>query len=123
MSAVRSIRYETSVLPAEEEDDYEEDEEEEEEEEYEEGDDMEVDDTGVDEEVEDEEEEDEEEEEEGSSRPRRKDNSNYKGKKKEERIPFARVLPVADLPDDFDGEVLDGSTFLAMSKWVPLYPL
>jgi hypothetical protein len=32
------------------------------------------------------------------------------------KVPFNRVLPVAELPDDFDGEVLDGATFLALSK-------
>jgi hypothetical protein len=30
--------------------------------------------------------------------------------------PFNRALPVAELPDDFDGEALDGATFLALSK-------
>jgi hypothetical protein len=32
------------------------------------------------------------------------------------KVPFNRVLPVAELPEDFDGEVLDGATFLALSK-------
>lgn len=36
------------------------------------------------------------------------------------KVPFNRVLPVAELPDDFDGEVLDGATFLALSKLVGL---
>lgn len=31
-------------------------------------------------------------------------------------VPFNRALPVAELPDDFDGETLDGATFLALSK-------
>lgn len=34
-------------------------------------------------------------------------------------VPFNRALPVAELPDDFDGEALDGATFLALSKYVP----
>jgi len=32
-------------------------------------------------------------------------------------VPFNRALPVAELPDDFDGEALDGATFLALSKY------
>jgi len=31
-------------------------------------------------------------------------------------VPFNRALPVAELPDDFDGEALDGATFLALAK-------
>ena len=43
------------------------------------------------------------------------DNSGYTKK----RIPATRVLPVADLPDDFEGEATDGATFLALAKSVP----
>jgi hypothetical protein len=31
-------------------------------------------------------------------------------------VPFNRALPVAELPDGFDGEALDGATFLALAK-------
>ena len=37
-------------------------------------------------------------------------------KEKNDDAPFNRALPVAELPDDFDGEALDGATFLALSK-------
>ena len=37
-------------------------------------------------------------------------------KEKIDDAPFNRALPVAELPDDFDGEALDGATFLALSK-------
>ena len=37
---------------------------------------------------------------------------------REKKIPASRVLPVADLPDDFEGEALDGATYLALAKWV-----
>ena len=37
-------------------------------------------------------------------------------KKKNDDAPFNRALPVAELPDDFDGEALDGATFLALAK-------
>jgi hypothetical protein len=37
-------------------------------------------------------------------------------KTRNDDTPFNRALPVADLPDDFDGEALDGATFLALSK-------
>jgi hypothetical protein len=45
------------------------------------------------------------------------------GRKKSRRearddVPFNRALPVAELPDDFDGEALDGATFLALAKYV-----
>jgi hypothetical protein len=38
--------------------------------------------------------------------------------RQKQRVPGNRVLPVAELPDDYDysGEVLDGATFLALSK-------
>jgi hypothetical protein len=37
-------------------------------------------------------------------------------KTRNDDTPFNRALPVAELPDDFDGEALDGATFLALSK-------
>jgi len=48
-------------------------------------------------------------------------NEEPKGTKKTRKeanddIPFNRALPVAELPDDFDGEALDGATFLALAK-------
>lgn len=42
--------------------------------------------------------------------------SQNKDRNSKDKVPFNRVLPVAELPDDFDGEVLDGATFLALSK-------
>lgn len=42
--------------------------------------------------------------------------SQNKDRNNKDKVPFNRVLPVAELPDDFDGEVLDGATFLALSK-------
>lgn len=47
--------------------------------------------------------------------------SNHNGDDDEEgggSGPFGQALPVADLPDDFDGEVLDGATYLAVAKYV-----
>ena len=48
-------------------------------------------------------------------------NEEPKGTKKTRKeanddVPFNRALPVAELPDDFDGEALDGATFLALAK-------
>ena len=48
-------------------------------------------------------------------------NEEPKGPKKTRKeanddVPFNRALPVAELPDDFDGEALDGATFLALAK-------
>lgn len=37
-------------------------------------------------------------------------------KTRNDDTPFNRALPVAELPDDFEGEALDGATFLALSK-------
>jgi hypothetical protein len=44
-----------------------------------------------------------------------------RNKKFVKEIPTNRVLPVAELPDDFEGEAMDGATFLALSKCVLLY--
>lgn len=37
---------------------------------------------------------------------------------RKKKIPHTRVLPVADLPDDFEGEAFDGATYLALAKYV-----
>lgn len=34
----------------------------------------------------------------------------------EQTVRTSQVLPIADLPQDFDGEVDDGATFLALAK-------
>jgi hypothetical protein len=44
-----------------------------------------------------------------------------RNKKSVKEIPTNRVLPVAELPDDFEGEAMDGATFLALSKYVLSY--
>jgi hypothetical protein len=34
----------------------------------------------------------------------------------QERLPRLQALPVADLPEGFDGEAEDGATYLALAK-------
>ncbi len=37
-----------------------------------------------------------------------------------ERLPTYQVLPIADLPEDFDGNPVDGPQYLAMMRWAGL---
>jgi hypothetical protein len=34
----------------------------------------------------------------------------------QERRPYAQALPIADLPEGFEGEAEDGATYLALAK-------
>lgn len=48
----------------------------------------------------------------------RKRRASYDDTEEEEELPKAlagQVLPVAELPDDFDGEAEDGATYLALA--------
>lgn len=96
MSAIKTIRWE---VPATFDD-------------GEEGEEMELD---TEEEYEDEDEdEDEEDAEDGYEESRSRSSASRSTSKP--RVPGARVLPVADLPDDFEGEAMDGATYLALAK-------